>query len=113
MTLALTILATYLFLVFGWVLYIAIMGLARVRDQLHPFAKLNAYGIILPVGYAWDAVMNLLVCLAFWRLPRDWVLTGTLQRIRNTEPSGSWRELAAAWICERLLNQFDAKGKHC
>ena len=101
----------YLFFVFGHVLYIAIMGLARIRHMLHPFVRFNAYCIILPVGYVWDAAMNLLVCLAFWRLPRDWLLTGTLKRAINTEQN--WRCDVAAWICDVCLNQFDPKGRHC
>jgi hypothetical protein len=105
------VIAVYLFFVFGHVLYIAIMGLARQRALLHPFVRFNAYVIILPVGYAWDAVMNLLVCLMFWRLPRDWLLTGTLKRAINTE--NNWRCEVAAWICDVCLNQFDPKGRHC
>ena len=101
----------YLFFVFGHVLYIAIMGLARVRHTLHPFVKVNAYCIILPIGYLWDAVMNLLVCLAFWRWPCNWLLTGTLKHTINTE--SNWRCDVAAWMCEHLLNQFDPKGRHC
>jgi len=107
------LIGAYLFLVFGWVLYVAIMGLARERKRLHWFAKANAYCLILPVGYVWDAIMNLMVCAVLMRWPRDWLLTGTLQRLRYTEPAGSWREAVAAWICEHLLNQFDASGKHC
>lgn len=103
----------YIFLVFGWVLYLAIMGLARERHRLHPFAKFNAYCIVLPVGYLWDAVMNLIVCAVMLRFPRDWLLTGTLKRLQNTEPADSWREIAASWMCEHLLNQFDPKGGHC
>ena len=101
----------YLFFVFGWILYLAVMNVARVRDQLHWFAKLNAYFILLPAGYAVDFVMNLVVCLAFWRLPRDLLLTGTLKRAIINEDN--WRCDVAAWICERLLNQFDPKGRHC
>jgi hypothetical protein len=103
----------YALFVICWVLYLAIMNIARVRDQLHPVAKFHAYCIILPVGYIADAMLNLLVCAIFLRPPRDWLLTGTLQRIRFTEPVNSWRETVAAWICTHLLNQFDPKGKHC
>lgn len=107
------ILSGYAVAVVCWVLYLAIMNLSRVRQQLHPFAKFNAYCIILPIGYAFDAALNLIACALFMRIPRDWLLTGTLQRIRNTEPSGKWREKLAAWVCTHLLNQFDPKGRHC
>lgn len=104
---------TYVGLVFSWVLYIAIMGLARVRHDLHPVAKFNTYCIILPVGYFVDAcILNPFFCLlVFHRIPRNWLLTGTLKRVKAVDTT--WRYDAAAWICAHLLNQFDPKGKHC
>lgn len=105
-------LGVYIALVFAWVLYIAIMGLARVRHDLHIVAKLNAYLLILPVGYVVDFILNIGFCLlVFHRIPRDWLLTGTLKRVKATDTT--WRYDAAAWICTHLLNQFDPKGKHC
>ena len=105
------ILSAYAFVVLCWVLYIAIMSLAQRFESLHPVAKFNAYCIILPVGYAFDFVLNLAVCAVFLRRPRDWLLTGTLKRTINTDDS--WRADVAVWICTHLLNQFDPKGKHC
>lgn len=101
----------YMLLVVTWVLYLAIMNLAEHRDRLHWFARINAYGIVLPIGYVFDAALNLLVCAIFLRWPRDWLLTGTLKR--NIAVDQGWRCATAAWICEHLLNQFDPKGKHC
>jgi hypothetical protein len=103
----------YAIFVICWILYLAIMNISRVRRDLHPFAKFNAYLIILPIGYVFDAALNLLACAIFMRIPRDFLLTGTLKRIQVMEPSGSWRETVAAWVCVHLLNQFDPKGKHC
>lgn len=105
--------AVYALFVICWVLYLAIMNIARVRHDLHPFAKANAYLVILPIGYIADALLNLLACAIFLRRPQDWLLTGTLKRIQATEPPGSWRETVAAWVCMHLLNQFDPKGRHC
>lgn len=113
MSAALTLAAAWALVVICWVLYLAIMQLAEHRRALHPVAKFHAYCVILPVGYVFDAALNLLACALFLRLPRDWLLTGTLQRIRYTEPAGSWREAVACWVCEHLLNQFDPKGRHC
>jgi len=110
-TLAFTILGVYLFFLGGWILYVAIMGLNRVKHDLHPFAKFNAYLALFLFGYPWDLAMNLIVCLCMWRIPKDWLLTGTLKRIINTEIG--LREIVASWICEKLLNQFDPKGRHC
>lgn len=111
MILATTIAAAWALFVLCWVLYLAIMNLAEHRDRLHPVAKFHAYFVILPVGYVVDALLNLLVCAIFLRLPRDWLLTGTLKHTIATDDG--WRCATAAWICEHLLNQFDPKGKHC
>lgn len=105
------ILGLYVFLVFCWIQYLAIMNLSRYRDQLSPVAKFHAYFVLLPVGYFCDAVLNGIVCLCFWRVPKDLLLTGTLKRTINTDDG--WRGLTAAWICQNLLNQFDPKGSHC
>lgn len=106
------ILGIYVALVFAWVLYIAIMGLSRVRHDLHPVAKVNAYLLILPVGYVVDFILNMGFCaFVFHRIPADWLLTGTLKRVINTD--NSWRADVAGWICAHLLNQFDPKGRHC
>ncbi len=104
-------LGAYAIALLCWVLYLAIMNLAEHRDRLHPFAKFNAYCIVLPIGYVFDATLNLIVCLIFLRVPRDWLLTGTLKRTIAIE--NGWRCTIAAWICTHLLNQFDPKGKHC
>lgn len=97
----------------AWLYYIAIMGMKRVEDLLHPYVRAFGRFFLLPIGLLLDLAVNLEVCAAFLRLPRDWLLTGTLKRIQNTEPSGSWRETVAVWLCVHLLNQFDPKGKHC
>lgn len=110
MMIALTLFSIYVFVIACWTLYLAVMNIARVRGQLHPVAKAHAY-MLLGVGYLFDATLNLMVCLVFWRAPKDWLLTGTLKRALINETG--WREATAAWICENLLNAFDPKGSHC
>jgi hypothetical protein len=104
-------LAFYGLFLMTWVMYLAIMKLAEHKDSLHPFAKFNAYLLLFVVGYPLDALLNLLVCAVFLRIPRDWLLTGTLKRTIATDDG--WRCATSAWICEHLLNQFDPKGRHC
>lgn len=111
MSIIVTLFGTYVFIVLCWVLYLAIMNLAEHFDSLHPVAKFHAFCIILPVGYAFDFALNLLVCLVFFQQPKDWLLTGTLKRTINTD--NGWRCKVSAWICQSLLNQFDPKGRHC
>jgi hypothetical protein len=103
--------AAWALFVLCWILYLAIMNLAEHKDRLHPVAKFHAYFVILPVGYVVDALLNLMVCAIFLRIPRDWLLTGTLKRMIATDDG--WRCATSAWICEHLLNQFDPKGRHC
>lgn len=111
MSVLVTLFSVYAFMVLCWILYLAIMHLAEHFDGLHPFAKFNAYCIILPVGYFFDLILNVLMCAVFLRLPRDWLFTGTLKRMINTETG--WRVGVSGWICTNLLNAFDPKGKHC
>lgn len=101
------------FIIATWVLYLAVMNLAGNRAELTGLAKWLAYGMVLPIGYACDIALNLHFCLfALWR-PRDWLLTGTLQRIRADAAFDSRRRIVATFICANLLNPFDPKGTHC
>lgn len=111
MSIAALVIGCYAVFVICWILYLAIMNLARVRQDLHPFAKFNAYVVVLPIGYAFDVVLNLLVCAIFMRWPRDWLLTGTLKRTINTD--NGWRCTFSSAVCQYLLNPFDPSGKHC
>jgi hypothetical protein len=101
----------YIVLIFTWVLYLAIMNLSEHRASLTGVVKFHAYCIVLPVGYVFDAILNLMICLAFLRRPRDWLLTGTLKRYLNTDTG--WRSAVAAWMCTNLLDPFDPSGTHC
>ena len=111
MKVLLILLAAYALFPLTWTLYLAIMNLSAHRDKLHGFAKFNAYCVVLPIGLALDAMLNLIVCFAFLRAPEDWLLTGTLKRhIINDD---GWRGKVAAWICTNLLDPFDPSGTHC
>jgi hypothetical protein len=105
-----SIVGLYAFLVVCWTLYLAIMNIAAHRDQMGPVAKAHAY-ILLIFGYLCDFVLNMIVCLVFLRLPQDFLLTGTLKRTIIND--NGWRCAVASWICTTLLNAFDSKGRHC
>lgn len=97
-----------------WLLYLAVMNLAVNRAKMTGVSRFLGYCVALPVGVFCDFLLNLHFCLVIGRRPRDWLLTGTLQRLRNTEPIGSKLEITAAWICTHLLNPFDmTKERHC
>lgn len=98
-----------------WVFYLAVMHLKRARDHgmLSRPALYLGYPVLL-VGYALDVFVQLVpATVIFLDLPRELTLTGRLKRYLNTEPSGSWRESAAVWMCAHLLDQFDPDGRHC
>lgn len=101
------------FIVLCWVLYLAVMNLAGNRAELTGFARILAYWVVLPFGLLCDALLNLHFCLFTLRVPRDWLFTGTLQRIRREEAFDSRLRAAATFICGNLLNPFDPKGTHC
>ena len=99
----------YLFLVDSWFSYIAVMKLKEQRYQLGPIAKVFAY-TGLSIALVKDAILVLLFSVPFLTVPREFTLTGMLKRLQT---AGGWRATAAAWVCAKLLNQFDPSGHHC
>ena len=104
--------AIFLFLVDSWFSYIAVMKLKEQRRQLGPIAKVFAY-IGLGLALVKDAVLVLIFSVLLLTVPRELTLTAMLKRLQITYAEGGWRGVAAAWVCAKLLNQFDPSGKHC
>ena len=70
-----------------WVLFIAVMGLKRVRDagQLSKTALVLGYPVLL-VGRVLDAFGNLLLTFVLAELPLEWTVTARLKRhIRESQ----------------------------
>ncbi len=104
-------LATYAFVLFTWLFYLAIMHLKVVRHDLYWFATVNAY-VLLVVGLVMDVILNVVVGSAlFAERPREWLLTARLKRHKYYGSRNSWRYKLAMWICEHFLEQFDEG--HC
>ena len=104
----------YLFMVECWFSYIAVMTLKKMRDSgelanLGRFAKVSAYAG-LGLALVKDAILVLIFSIILWTLPREFTLTAMLKRLKA---GGGRRGAAAAWFCDRLLNQFDPSGPHC
>lgn len=107
----LCVLAFYAAFLITWLLYLAIMNLADKREQMHWFAKFNAY-VLLAIGYPADALFNVLASLViFQRPPKAWLFTGTLKWWVASDDVR--RSKWAAMLCTKLLNPFDPKGRHC
>lgn len=59
------------------------------------------------VAYILDVLLNWTVCIViFWDLPKEKTITERLHRYQD-----GWRAKIARWVCEHLLNPFDAE--HC
>jgi hypothetical protein len=96
-----------------WLLFLAIMSLARARDAgtLSRPVELLATGI-LAIGYLSDFLLNLtLGTILFMELPREYLLSPRVARLQR-EGAG-YRQAVATWICHNLLDPFDPSGCHC
>jgi len=110
MKLLLLALAAYLMMFASWVLYLAVMALKPHRREMGIVAKIHAYALLV-IGLVVDLVLTVVIGSAlFLSWPREATLTG---RLKRHKAEGGWRGKVAAWICDRLLNQFDPDGKHC
>lgn len=112
MTAALWGLGVYLVLLVTWIFYVAVMHLKAKRETMSPVAKVNAYVALIVFGYPLDVIANVIASLlVFQRLPKAWLLTGTLKWwiASDDERRAKW----AGYICRDLLNPFDPSGKHC
>ena len=111
MRIALYVSAAYVLALATWVFYLAAMNLVEHRKALGPVAKLNGY-VIIAIGLAFDLVLNIVVAtVVFLDPPRELLLTTRLKRYRS---GSGWRSRVAAWVCKRLLDQFDPNGEgHC
>lgn len=112
-------------IIFGWVLYLALMNLAPHRDTLHPVVKAVSKGLLV-FGYVYDClILNFVIgSLLFLEPPKikgvrgwagktEWMLTDRLKRWHNIELINERNYHVARWICTNLLNKFDPKGDHC
>ena len=94
-----------------WILYLAVMGLKRVRDQ-GKLSKLALYlgTPVLFVGYVLDAILNIVVMtVILLELPKELTVSERLKR--HNQDSGGWRKSVALWF-EPLLDPFDPSGNH-
>lgn len=112
MTAALWAAAIWLLLLWTWVFYVAVMGFKDKLAVMSPVARFHAYAALFLFGYPLDVIANVIVsALAFQRLPKHWLLTGTLKYwiAADDERRAKW----AGYLCRDLLNPFDPSGRHC
>ena len=96
-----------------WVMYLAVMSLARARDA----GTLSKTALILgwplfAVGVIFNVAVNWIVLsVAFLELPRETMFTSRVTR--HCLGGNGWRKRIACWICHDLLDAFDPSGRHC
>lgn len=103
-----------LFLWVFWGLYVLVMGLYRAHldHRLTPVTTVLGLPFVV-VGFVVDVLANItLASIAFFEVPREWLVTDRLQRHIRT-PTSAWRTRLASWICDHLLDVFDPSGDHC
>lgn len=95
-----------------WLFYLAVMNLKRAKDAgtIGRFALWLGYPILF-AGLVLDLLVNVMLSLVFFDLPREMTVTARLKRYVRTEPAG-WRGIAAQWFATHLLDTFDPSGKH-
>lgn len=86
-----------------WVHFLAVFHLKKVEQAqgLGPISRFVGYWMVLPSGLLHDFLLNVWVSLPFIDLPRDWLLTGRLQRYVDG-PDGWRRRFALALDADKL-----------
>ena len=100
-------------LYFLWVMYLAVMSLARARDAgtLSRSALILGYPLFV-VGVCFNVLVNWIVLsVVFLELPRESMFTHRVSR--HCLGGKGWRKRIACWICHDLLDAFDPAGRHC
>lgn len=103
------LLSLYIF----WLFFLAVMALyrAHLNKTISKLSLVLGYPI-LAVGATIDFVMNVtLFSLIFLEIPHEYMLTKRMQRYIAADTG--WRMKLSSFICNNLLNAFDAEGKHC
>lgn len=97
-----------------WVLYLAVMNLARVH-QLGQLSKPVFYLSVplLAVAYAIDILFNVIVGTVLFLQPPALSRLTLSARMDDLIRTGSgWRKTFAIWFVKHLLQPFDTTGQH-
>lgn len=95
-----------------WIGYLGMCSLKRAKDNgtISKPALVLAYPALILFVVA-DAAWNITAgSLIFVEVPREWLFTHRLSRLKKSE---GWRAKVATFICSNLLDTFDPAGTHC
>lgn len=114
-TLLTAVIATVYFLYAFFGLYVLVMGLYRAHlDQTLSKGGYFLGAPWLVIGWIVDFVANMTIFVViFLELPREALVTSRLQRHLRESSQDEWRYKLSKLICERLLDYFDPRRKHC
>lgn len=96
-----------------WSVYVLVTGFYRawLAKTMPPWMMALALPW-LALGLVMDFIANVTLATVFFAdLPREFLVTRRFQRYVAGPPT--WRKLAAVWVCENMLDMFDASGDHC
>ena len=96
-----------------WILYLAVMSLARAREdgRLSLAATVLGYPLLV-VGTVCNVLVNWTVLtVLFLELPREAMFSSRVTR--HCLYGTGWRRRLACFICHDLLDAFDPSGRHC
>ncbi len=112
-----------LFLMFNfftstWVKFAGVMRLDMVKDELGPKTLAISYYegykfTVEDVLFRFQFAPFMFHEHPFPQNRHDWLMTGTLHRIKSTNPVDSWRYLRADYMCGTMLDKTDSNGEHC
>jgi len=93
-----------------WVLYLAVMGFSRVKQEgaLSRPALIMGYPVFA-IGYLWDFLTNVfVVTFIFLDLPRQFTVSQRIQQY--VDGANGWRKTLATWFAVNLLNPLSPGG---
>lgn len=107
---ALALLALYMvwrLWVVTWTHFLAVFHLKKVEaaQGLGPISRFFGYWVLLPKGLVADFMLNIVISLPLLDPPREWLVTGRLQRYVDG-PDG-WRRRFALAVDADKLEPYD------
>ena len=96
-----------------WIIYLAVMSLARAREagRLSLAAMILGYPLFLFGAFCNILINWVVLTVLFLELPKETMFTSRVTR--HCLYSTGWRRRLACFICHDLLDAFDPSGKHC
>jgi hypothetical protein len=115
MTYVLSVLLLVGYMWLFWLLYVLVMGLYRAHldNQLTLPAKILGFPVII-LGFIVDWLANWTIAsLLFWEFPKNGKELVTDRLTLYLMQEQGYKYKVAQWLCTKLLDYFDPRGKHC